>query len=135
MAVRQGRIRVQRSPFFAGDWWQRAEQRLRHFGRILGAAGGELLATDWFGFWIVFLVALLCALLWRNGEASAVFGVVLGQTGLYVFTYVATHLNPLAHISASFFRVMSALLPVAAVGIGLLDSRRAGADTAAGQFG
>lgn len=111
------------SSFFAGDWWHRTGQRLHQSTGILGAMGRELLARDWFGFWIVLLIAFLCALRWRAREASAVFGVVLGQTGLYAFTYLATYLDPFAHISASFFRLMSALLPVAVVGIGLLLTR------------
>jgi hypothetical protein len=110
-------------PFFVGSWWTRAWGRLLGPGPLLKAVGREMLSADWFGFWIVFAGLLALALVRRETPALAVFAAVLGQISLYVFTYFATYLDPVAHVNASFFRILGALLPLGVVGAGFLLPR------------
>jgi hypothetical protein len=105
--------------FFAGDWGWRVRQRLPRIGLLFGDLAGELLLPDWLGFWVAAAAALAAALVRRARAALGLFAVVLAQAGLYAFTYAATYLSPIAHVRASFVRVMAALLPLAAVGVGL----------------
>ena len=109
--------------FFAGDWTSRVSSRLPRIGTLSGMLGGELAVSDWLGFWFAAALALGIALVRRLRTSLALFAVVLGQTAVYAFTYLATYLTPYSHVDASFFRLMSALLPVAAVAMGLLAAR------------
>lgn len=110
-------------PFLTGAWWSRAEDRIPQAATLLGAMGRELGVSDWLGFWLVFPLAAAVALCWRSERVIAIFGVVLGQAGAYAFIYLGTYLDPVAHVNASFFRLMATLLPLATVGIGLLARR------------
>lgn len=105
--------------FFAGDWSGRLGARIRHPIAVLAPAGRELLFPAWLGFWLFLAAGLAFALRRRRSEALAAFGVVLGQAALYLPVYFATYLDPAAHIRASLFRLLAALLPIGAVGIAL----------------
>ncbi len=105
--------------FFAGDWAVRARERLAHPLSVLAPVGREFLSPAWLGFWILAAAAFAIAWRRRRSEALAVFGIVLAQIALYVPVYFATYLEPAAHVRASFFRLLAALLPIGAVGIGL----------------
>jgi hypothetical protein len=107
-------------PFLSGDWPHRFLQRLPHAEAVLGNMVTELAASDWIGFWPAFVLAAGWAI-WRRDRCAVVLSaVVAGQTALYLFVYLGTYLDPAAHIRSSFFRLMSALLPLAAVAVGLL---------------
>lgn len=106
--------------FFVGSWWSRAAHRVPATMDLLGAMGKELVASDWLGFWIAFPLIMAWALYRRADRTVAVCIVVVGQSALYTTTYFATYLDPVFHVNASLFRVMGALLPLAAVGVGLL---------------
>jgi hypothetical protein len=99
---------------------ERVSARLPHVLQVLGKTGAELVARDWIGFWQVFLLAAAYGIWRRDRCAVALSAVVAGQTALYLFVYLGTYLDPAAHIRSSFFRLMSALLPLAAVAVGLL---------------
>jgi hypothetical protein len=108
-----------RTSFFAGDWLARTRARLDHPLSVLGPAGRELLEPAWFGFWIALAAAAIWAVRRRDAEAIAAFAVVAAQAALYVMVYFATYLVPEAHVRSSLFRLLAALLPLGAVGIGL----------------
>lgn len=110
--------------FFAGNWWERAGSRLPHASLVLSAAARELFAPDWFGFWLLFPLAGLVAIVRRRPAAVALSGAVLVQGAVYVSVYFGTYLDPVAHVHASFFRLMAALLPLAAVAVGLAFAPR-----------
>ncbi|HTO77711.1 MAG TPA: hypothetical protein VMQ61_16695, partial [Thermoanaerobaculia bacterium] len=102
-------------PFLQGEWMLRFSARLPHVLRVLGKMGEELVASDWIGFWPVFLLAAAYGIWRRDRRVAALSAVVAAQTALYLFIYLGTYLDPAAHIRSSFFRIMSALLPLAAV--------------------
>ncbi len=111
-------------PFLAGDWLHRLLERLPHPGTVLGDMGEELVASDWIGFWPVFVLAAGWASWRRDRRVAALSAVVATQTAFYLFVYLGTYLDPASHIRSSFFRLMSALLPLAAVAAGLLAAPR-----------
>jgi hypothetical protein len=85
----------------------------------MGTMGEELIAPDWIGFWFVFLLASAWGIRRRDRRVAALAAVVVGQTALYLFVYLGTYLDPAAHVRSSFFRLMAALLPLAAVAAAL----------------
>lgn len=104
--------------FFDGDWRTRGATRLSQPEPILRAIGGELLATDWWGIWLVFLAGLLAALLTRRRLSAMLLGVIAVQLLSYCCVYFVTYLDPVAHVRASLFRIAAALVPPAALAIG-----------------
>ncbi len=110
--------------FLQGPWVQRFAARLPHVLEVLGKMGEELVASDWIGFWPVFLLAAAYGIWRRDRRVAALSAVVAAQTALYLFVYLGTYLDPAGHIRSSFFRLMSALLPLAAVAVGLLAAPR-----------
>jgi len=105
--------------FLIGDWLGRAVARLPELPSILTALALDLGRPAWLGLWIVFTAALAVAgLRFRLGSsriALALGAVVLLQLGAYAFVYLATYLDPVAHIDSSFVRIAAALAPLAAV--------------------
>lgn len=106
--------------FMTGSWWSRVVHRVPDAMNLFSVMCEQLVAIEWLGFWFAFPLVIICAVWWRAEVVLAVCGVVLGQVGLYAAVYLATYLDPVAHITVSFSRVMGALLPLAAVGMGLL---------------
>jgi hypothetical protein len=120
-------------PFLQGEWTLRFSARLPHVLEVLGKMGEELIARDWIGFWPVFVLAAAYGIWRRDRRVAALSAVVAAQTVLYLFVYLGTYLDPAAHIRSSFFRLMSALLPLAAVAAGLLAAPRDRAPAGAGR--
>ena len=110
--------------FFAGSWLDRVESRLPHAWVVISAAARELLAPDWYGFWLLFPLGVLLAIVRRRLAALALSGAVLIQAAIYVSVYFGTYLEPVAHVHSSFFRLMAALLPLAALAVGLAFAPR-----------
>ena len=75
----------------------------------------ELSSPAWLGLWGLFAVALGVALVRRRQLAALVGAVVVAQIGVYAAVYLATYLDPSAHILSSFFRIAAALGPLAVV--------------------
>ena len=106
-------------PFLDGDWPRRVAERAAHPAAILRGMAAELAASDWIGFWLAFAIACAWAVRRRDRRAVALAFVIVAQTGFYLFVYLGTYLEPAAHIQSSFFRLMAALLPLAAVAAAL----------------
>lgn len=112
--------------FFAGDWPGRVLDRIFGLPGILGRMGLVLVDPAWLGVWILFLAALAWAVVrrrgvGRQGPAILLAGVVLAQLGVYAFVYLATYLDPAAHIDSSFLRIAAALVPLAVIAGGVAD--------------
>jgi hypothetical protein len=124
LAVAGATILLQRplppgQPFLDADWPQRFSERAPHVLAVVRKMASELAAPDWIGFWPAFGLAVLWAVRRRDRRVLALAAAVAAQTGLYLFVYLGTYVEPGAHIRSSFFRLMSALLPMAAVAAAL----------------
>jgi hypothetical protein len=101
--------------FLVGGWLSRGFSRAAHPGAIVGAIAGDLLAPEWFGFWIVFAAGWLYSIASRRRTAAILGSVIVAQLAAYVSVYFVTYLNPADHIRSSFFRITAALLPAAII--------------------
>jgi hypothetical protein len=106
--------------FLAGDWTGRVLARLPELPSILGPMAFDLIRPAWLGLWLLFAAALV--LVWirprrsRRPRVARVLGaVVVLQLVTYAFVYLATYLDPVAHIDSSFLRIAAALAPLAAL--------------------
>ena len=111
--------------FLAGDWTGRVLDRLPELPAILAALARDLLDPAWLGLWLLFPLALVAGALRSRWRTVMPGGVVLAQLGVYAFVYLATWLDPVAHIDSSFLRIAAALAPLAAVSAAMaVGSRR-----------
>jgi hypothetical protein len=106
--------------FLAGDWTGRILARLPELPSILSPMSLDLIRPAWLGLWLLFAAALV--LVWIRPRLSRrpwiprVLGaVVVLQLATYAFVYLATYLDPVAHIDSSFLRIAAALAPLAAL--------------------
>ncbi len=116
--------------FLAGDWTARLAERLDTEGRaVLAAAGRELAAAEWLGFWLVFPPAAVLTLLPRRRRAPLpawpLAAAVAAQLALYVFVILASYLPPLDQVGSGLFRIASALLPLGVLPVAALAARKA----------
>lgn len=109
--------------FFAGDWPARVLDRILGLPEVVGRMALVLLDPAWLGLWLLFAGALAWAVLRRHRPAILLAGVVPAQLGVYAFVYLATYLDPAAHVVSSLFRIAAALVPLAVIAGGI-----AGAD-------
>lgn len=134
LAATQHLLGAHGNGFLAGAVGARLAARLGDLGAILGRMGRELLAPHWLGAWIVFALAVV--LLLAGGRRAVTGGrqriglvvaaVVAAQLGVYGFVYLATYLEPMAHLESSFRRIAAALWPLAAAVVGLTVGAGAG---------
>lgn len=106
--------------FLVGDWQGRSVERLGRLPAILGALGEALADPAWLGLWWV--APLACGVVWarsvrhRRLDVAAGLGLVVAiQLAVYGGIYLATYLDPEAHIASSLVRIAAALGPLAAV--------------------
>jgi hypothetical protein len=121
--------------FLAGDWTARLAERLDSQGReVLAAAGRELVAAEWLGFWLVFPLAAALTLLPRRRRAPLpawplpawpLAAAVAAQLALYVAVILASYLPPLDQVGSGLFRIASALLPLGVLPVAALAARKA----------
>ncbi|HTO75203.1 MAG TPA: hypothetical protein VMQ61_03935, partial [Thermoanaerobaculia bacterium] len=71
-------------PFLQGEWMLRFSARLPHVLEVLRKMGEELVASDWIGFWPVFLLAAAYGIWRRDRRVAALSAVVAAQTALYL---------------------------------------------------
>lgn len=105
--------------FLAGDWIARVIDRLPELPAILTPMARHLLHPAWLGLWLLFAVALVAGVLRGRWHAVALGAVVPAQLGVYALVYLATYLDPVAHIDSSFLRIAAALAPLALVSAGM----------------
>ena len=114
--------------FFRGDWALRGAERWRQLPELLRRLGADLSAGDSLGLWWLFAAAVLAALVLLLGfrrelhrrqvwTAAALAAVVAAQLAVYAATYVFSYVPWEEHVKTSFFRVASALDPLAALAI------------------
>ncbi len=103
--------------FFAGDWLRRGLTRAREGPIISKVLLEDLLRREWLGFWLAFALIVIAGIILRRFRALLLCGVVCGQVLVYAFVYFFTYLNPQAHIRSSFYRLLAALVPLAAIGL------------------
>jgi hypothetical protein len=110
--------------FFAGDWWRRGVLRLPLVPGIARQALGDLLQSDWLGFWIVLAAATALAAVRRRAVALALAAVVWNQVLIYQLTALFSYLPPADHLNAAFFRICAPLMPLGIVAMAaLLDDQ------------
>lgn len=103
--------------FLVGDWLSRGLERAAHPGAILSLLANELLAPEWFGFWIVFAAGWVYSIVRRRRTAAILTSVIAAQLAVYASVYFFTYLDPADHIRSSFFRISAALLPAALIAL------------------
>ncbi len=103
--------------FLVGDWMSRGLSRLAHPRAVVGPLVRDLLAPEWFGFWIVFSAGWLYSIVKKRQTAALLTSVVAAQLATYASVYFVTYLDPAAHIRSSFFRITAALVPAAIVAL------------------
>lgn len=104
--------------FLSGRWTERVVEHLPELPTILGHMAVDLLRWDWCLLWALFALASFLAVRNRHRRyrlPAILGGVVLAQLGVYTFIYLATYLDPAAHILSSFVRIAAALVPLAAI--------------------
>lgn len=105
-------------PLFSGDWPARALRRLPHSLSFLAEMAGSALGPAWLGFWAVFCLGAILAVRRRHRLSLLLTGVVLAQVVLYGAVYLCAFPDPVAHVRASFLRLMGALAPAAMLALG-----------------
>ncbi len=103
--------------FFAGDWLRRGLTRVREAPIISKALLEDLVRREWLGFWLAFALIVIAGIILRRFRALLLCSVVCGQVLVYAFVYLFTYLEPQAHIRSSFYRLLAALVPLAAIGL------------------
>jgi hypothetical protein len=119
-AVAVGRLLPAGVSFFAGPWQTRMAQRAADPMIVLRPLARELLAAEWLAVWPLFAAGCIAAVLLRRRPALALAAVVIGQLAVYTLVYFGSYLAAEAHISASFFRIAAAQLPLAALALAAL---------------
>jgi hypothetical protein len=106
--------------FFAGPWQTRMAHRAADPMIVLRPLARELLAAEWLAVWPLFAAGCIAAVLLRRRPVLALAAVVIGQLSVYTLVYFGSYLAAEAHISASFFRIAAAQLPLAALALAAL---------------
>lgn len=102
----------------AGDWLRRGLARAPHSLPVLLEMAEIALAPAWLGFWAVFALALGVAARRRHRFALLLAAAVLAQIGVYFVVYLCAFPDPVAHVRASFLRLLGALAPAAMLAMG-----------------
>ncbi len=110
--------------FLVGDWLSRGLARAAHPGPIVSLLANELLAPEWFGFWIVFAAGWVFSIARKRRTAAILTSVIAAQLAVYASVYFFTYLDPADHIRSSFFRISAALLPAALIALAAADGAR-----------
>ena len=102
--------------FLAGEWQERAVERLLHPGAIVGRSLSELTAADFLGLWVVAAIALPIAIARKRRRAGALLLAGGAQLTLYLSVYLVSYIEPELHIDSSLHRIAAAILPIVALG-------------------
>ena len=108
--------------FLAGDWLSRGLDRAAHPAAILALLAKELLAPEWFGFWIVFTAGWIYSIVCQRRTTAILTSVIAAQLAVYASVYFFTYLDPADHIRSSFFRISAALLPAALIALAAAEA-------------
>jgi hypothetical protein len=110
--------------FLVGNWVSRGLERAAHPVPIVSLLARELLAPEWFGFWVVFAAAWVYSIVRRRPTAAVLTSVIAAQIAVYASVYFFTYLDPADHIRSSFFRISAALLPAALIALAPAEAAR-----------